>query len=109
MTEFERGFEQGKQSVQPRWISVEERLPERNGDYFAVSESLNDYPIGPKGSVCAGWATFTDGRWEDDMYDSWKVKLSRTPQARPSRLSLTGWDNCATHQSRHFPTAYLSC
>ena len=55
MTEFERGFEQGKQSVQPRWISVEERLPERNGDYFAVSESLNDYPIGPKGSVCAGW------------------------------------------------------
>ena len=67
MTEYERGFEQGKQSVQPHWISVEERLPERNGDYFAVSESLNDYPIGPKGSVCAGWATFTDGRWEDDM------------------------------------------
>ena len=73
MTEYERGFEQGKQSVQPHWISVEERLPERNGDYFAVSESLNDYPIGPKGSVCAGWATFTDGRWEDDMYDSWKM------------------------------------
>ena len=46
MTEYERGFEQGKQSVQPHWISVEERLPERNGDYFAVSESLNDYPIG---------------------------------------------------------------
>ena len=37
MTEYERGFEQGKQSVQPHWISVEERLPERNGDYFAVS------------------------------------------------------------------------
>nr|MBQ4173135.1 DUF551 domain-containing protein [Ruminococcus sp.] len=79
MTEFERGFELGKQSVQPRWISVEERLPERNGDYFAVSESLNDYPIGPKGSVCAGWATFTDGRWEDDMYDSWKVKYWAEP------------------------------
>lgn len=79
MTEFERGFEQGKQSVQPRWISVEEKLPERNGDYFAVSESLNDYPIGPKGSVCAGWATFTDGRWEDDMYDSWKVKYWAEP------------------------------
>ena len=29
MTEYERGFEQGKQSVQPHWISVEERLPER--------------------------------------------------------------------------------
>ena len=29
MTEFERGFELGKQSVQPRWISVEDRLPER--------------------------------------------------------------------------------
>jgi len=89
MTEFERGFEQGKQSVQPRWISVEERLPERNGDYFAVSESLNDYPIGPKGSVCAGWATFTDGRWEDDMYDSWKVKYWAEPiqYAIPSEFS----------------------
>ena len=65
MTEYERGFEQGKQSVQPHWISVEERLPERNGDYL--------------GSVCAGWATFTDGRWEDDMYDSWKVKYWAEP------------------------------
>lgn len=26
MTEYERGFEQGKQSVQPHWISVEEML-----------------------------------------------------------------------------------
>ena len=92
MTDFERGFEQGKQSVQPHWISVEERLPERNGDYFAVSESLNDYPIGPKGSVCAGWATFTDGRWEDDMYDSWKVKYWAEPI-----ICYRGGTECSNH------------
>ena len=79
MTDFERGFEQGKQSVQPHWISVEDRLPESNGDYFAVSESLHDMPIGPKGSVCAGWATFMDGQWEEDMFDSWKVMYWAEP------------------------------
>ena len=60
-------------------ISVEDRLPESNGDYFAVSESLHDMPIGPKGSVCAGWATFMDGQWEEDMFDSWKVMYWAEP------------------------------
>ena len=54
MTEYERGFEQGKQSVQPHWISVEERLPERNGDYFAVSESLERLPDRTQ-RLCVRW------------------------------------------------------
>ena len=34
-------------------------------------------------------ATFTDGRWEDDMYDSWKVKYWAEPiqYAIPSEFS----------------------
>ena len=37
--EFYRGFSAGHQASQPEWISVKERLPERDGNYYTIAES----------------------------------------------------------------------
>ena len=37
--EFYRGFSAGHQAAQPEWISVKDRLPERDGNYYTIAES----------------------------------------------------------------------
>ena len=37
--EFYRGFSAGHQAAQLEWISVKERLPEWDGNYYTITES----------------------------------------------------------------------
>lgn len=39
---FEHGFDCGVESAKPRWISVEERLPEEDGFYLVASENYDE-------------------------------------------------------------------
>ena len=38
ITEYEKGYRAGRQSLQPKWISAEEHPPKQDGIYFAVIE-----------------------------------------------------------------------
>lgn len=58
---------------QPYWISVEDALPPKDGDYFTLSEAQADYKEVKKGAVavseCDEWK---DGKWYDED-ENWKV------------------------------------
>ena len=38
ITEYEKGYRAGRNSLQPKWISAEEHTPKQDGIYFAVIE-----------------------------------------------------------------------
>ena len=58
---------------QPVWISVKDRLPEKNGDYYVIHELQHDVPIGPKGMISISISeTWCDGSWYDND-ENWKV------------------------------------
>lgn len=85
MTDYERGFADGYKSVQPQWVSVKERLPEEDGDYFTISELQVDTPAGPKGTISIDIdETWSDGKWWQDSEESWKVLY----WAKPIRLDV---------------------
>ena len=62
--EYRKGFIAGRASVQPKWISVEDELPEEDGDYYTITELLRDTPAAPKGAVSIDVTeTWRDGQW----------------------------------------------
>ena len=69
---------------QPEWVSVDDALPEQNGDYYTISEAQKDFPAAPKGAICINISDdWTDGVWEQDD-DSWRVLY----WAKPIQLSV---------------------
>ena len=67
-----------------RWISVEERLPEAEGDYFTLSELQCDTPAAPKGAIAIDEdECWKDGHWEQDD-EFWKVLY----WAKPMRFDV---------------------
>ena len=71
--DFERGFALGRLSTQPKWISVKERMPEKDGVYFTITELQRDVPFAKKGTISIdATVDFIDGFfWQAD--DTWKV------------------------------------
>lgn len=61
--------------IQPNWICIKDRLPDKDGFYFAITESKKDFPIGPKGTIHIDTMTkYRDGQWEDYLKDdNWQV------------------------------------
>lgn len=71
--EYRKGFIAGRASVQPKWISVEDELPEEDGDYYTITELLRDTPAAPKGAVSIDVTeTWRDGQWWQDN-EVWRV------------------------------------
>lgn len=56
---FERGFYCGAESAKPRWIPVEERLPEEDNLYLVVSENYDEV-------LAANYNTSYPGEWLRD-------------------------------------------
>ena len=82
--EYERGYAAGRISAQPQWISVEERLPEAEGDYFTLSELHCDTPAASKGAIAIDEdECWKDGHWEQDD-EFWKVLY----WAKPMRFDV---------------------
>ena len=82
--EYERGYAAGRISAQPQWISVEERLPEAEGDCFTLSELQCDTPAAPKGAIAIDEdECWKDGHWEQDD-EFWKVLY----WAKPMRFDV---------------------
>lgn len=43
---YEDGYEQGRKTAM-RWISVKDRLPEKSGEYLAITKSRGHYMVLP--------------------------------------------------------------
>lgn len=72
-SEFHRGYVAGLQAAQPEWISVKERLPDKAGFYFTISESQKGGSGFPIGTISIDTSdTWENGRWYQDD-DVWKV------------------------------------
>ena len=72
------------QLTQPDWISVRDRLPECDGDYFTISESLKGGPGIPIGTISIDTTdVWRHGKWYQDD-DCWKVLY----WARPVRMAV---------------------
>ncbi len=73
LTEYDRGYTAGYLSAQPEWISVNDRLPTQDGNYFTITESQKDYPSFPKGTIAIDITdSWHEGEWYQDD-DCWKV------------------------------------
>jgi hypothetical protein len=42
--DFYKGYAAGHLAAQPEWISVKERLPDREGNYYTIKEALRGAP-----------------------------------------------------------------
>ena len=83
-SEYYRGYTAGRMAVQPRWISVKERLPSRDGHYYTITESQRGYPGNPIGTIAVDTnEEWRHGRWrQNDRF--WKVLY----WAEPLRMEL---------------------
>lgn len=83
-SEFYRGYAAGHQAAQPEWISVKDRLPERDGNYYTIKESMKGAPGMPIGTISIDTTEILrHGKWyQDDEY--WKVLY----WAKPIRMDV---------------------
>ena len=82
--EFARGFAEGRLSTQPKWISVKERMPEKDGVYYTITELQRDVPFAGKGTISIDVTVdLIDGAWWQSD-DTWKVIY----WAEPIRLDV---------------------
>ena len=71
--EYNHGFTEDHLASQPEWISVEDRLPERDGNYYTITEAQRDFPSYPKGTISIDTTElWNDGQWWQDD-ENWKV------------------------------------
>lgn len=71
--EYRKGYATDRASVQPKWISVEDELPEEDGEYYTITELLYDTPAAPKGTVSIDVTEiWRDGQWWQDN-EVWRV------------------------------------
>ena len=82
--EFYRGFSAGHQAAQPEWISVKDRLPERDGNYYTIAESQKGAPGFPIGTIAIDTTElWKHGKWYQDD-ECWKVLY----WAKPIKLDV---------------------
>ena len=43
-SEYNRGFAAGHMAGQPEWVSVDDRLPDHDGNYYTITEAQKDFP-----------------------------------------------------------------
>lgn len=78
-SEYYRGFTAGHASAQPEWISVKDRLPDHDGNYYTITEAQKDFPAYPKGTISIDTTElWQDGKWWQDD-DRWKVLYWANP------------------------------
>ena len=83
-SEFYRGFSAGHQAAQPEWISIIDRLPERDGSYYTITELQKDLPNYAKGTInIDSTEVWENGKWWQDD-DTWKVLY----WAKPIKLDV---------------------
>ena len=72
-SEYHDGYAAGRMAVQPEWISVKDRLPDHDGNYYTITEAQKDFPACPQGTIYIDTTElWSEGKWwEDD--DDWKV------------------------------------
>ncbi len=72
-SDFEKGYAEGRLSTQPKWVSVADRMPEKDGVYCTITELQRDVPFARKGTISVDVTVdFIDGFfWQTD--DTWKV------------------------------------
>lgn len=72
-SDYYRGYAAGHQAAQPEWVSVKDRLPERDGNYYTITEALKGAPGIPIGTIAIDTAEqWRHGRWrQNDRY--WRV------------------------------------
>ncbi len=82
--DFYRGYAAGHMAAQPEWISVKERLPDCDGNYYTIKEAVKGAPQIPIGTVTVDTAEqWHRKRWlQNDKY--WKVLY----WAKPVKVAL---------------------
>lgn len=80
-TDYCRGYAAGHLAAQPEWISMKDRLPEHDGHYFTITESLKGALRMPIGTIAIDTAEeWHRGKWrQNDKY--WKVLYWAKPVA----------------------------
>ncbi len=72
-SEYNYNFAAGRIPCQPEWISVDDHLPDHDGNYYTITEAQKDFPAYPKGTISIDTTElWTDGKWWQDD-DCWKV------------------------------------
>ena len=72
-SEYNCGFAAGRMAGQPEWISVDDRLPDHDGNYYTITEAQKDFPAYPKGTISIDTTErWLDGEWWQDD-ENWKV------------------------------------
>ena len=77
--EYNRGFTAGHLASQPEWISMKDRLPDRDGSYYTITELQKDLPNYTRGTINIDSSeVWEDGKWYQDD-DIWKVLYWANP------------------------------
>ena len=72
-SEFYRGYAAGHLAAQPEWISVKDRLPDHDGNYYTITESLKGALGMPIGTIAIDTTEiWRHGKWYQDN-EYWKV------------------------------------
>ena len=88
--EFFRGFSAGHLASQPEWISMEDRLPDRDGSYYTITELQKDLPNYARGTInIDSTEVWKNGKWWQDD-EIWKVLY----WAKPIKLDVPAELNC---------------
>lgn len=72
-SDYSRGFTTGHMAGQPEWVSVDDRLPGHDGNYYTITEAQKDFPAYPKGTISIDTTErWLDGEWWQDD-ENWRV------------------------------------
>ena len=82
--EYERGYTAGRKSLQPKWVSMEDHQPGKDGIYFAVIESED-------GSFSIGlYEMFAGGSWLIDRKRKIRYWAEQSSYDLPEELLRKG-------------------
>ena len=82
--EYERGYTAGRKSLQPKWVSMEDHQPGKDGIYFAVIESED-------GSFSIGlYEMFAGGSWLIDRKRKVRYWAEQSSYDLPEELLRKG-------------------
>ena len=78
-SDYYNGYAAGCMAGQPVWVSVLDRLPDHDGNYYTITEAQKDFPAYAKGTICIDTTELWQGGkwWQDD--DCWKVLYWANP------------------------------
>ncbi len=63
----------GYRAAQPHWISVDDTMPSKEGDYYTIVEAQGEFPPEMHGTVSVNVSDYWDGdKWEF-ADENWKV------------------------------------